>query len=114
MFTDHRKVVRYAQQQTQVAPGSASTGMATLGCLLHLLGPVGWILALILHSGQNSDETTTKTVTVKSRVKVPLCRLCAGQEQPRPVDGDPVRERYAFEVHPRFAENLRTMRAEAG
>lgn len=114
MFTDHKVRTSLVQQQQRVvAAGGANSQVVALGCLLHLLGPVGWILAAILHGGDSKRESTQKTVTVKAKMKVPCCRLCAGQGIPGPVDGNIQSGRFAFEVHPNFQQRLKTMRQES-
>ena len=111
MFTDQLVAARAVQTHQKTVPASETNSMAALGCLLHLLGPIGMILAAILHSGE-TGKTTEKTVTSKARIKVPCCRLCVAGDRPQPVDSNIAMGRFAFEVHLRFEERLNDLRTE--
>jgi hypothetical protein len=113
MFTDHRVTARAVQQQQRSVPVSETNSQLAMGCLLQLLGPVGWILAAILQSGRDSQAMTEKTVTLRGKIRIPCCRLCSGQTAPQPVEADIPAGRYAFDAHFRFVERLRTLRDEA-
>ena len=111
MFTDSCVTAKSVQQhQRAVSSGEVNSRMA-LGCMLHFLGPFGWMVAAML-SGGESDQSTQKTVTTRSKVRIPCCRLCAGQQIPKPVRSNAIEGRFEFEVHVRFQERLVAMRKE--
>lgn len=110
MFTDHRVKSKFVYSYQKTVPGGESGTKVALGCLLHLLGPIGWILATIMNGGEGEVE---KTVSKKASIRVPCCRLCAGQRVPEAIDGTPQESRFLFEVHPRFADRLITLRKDA-
>lgn len=113
MFTDHLVTAKAIQQhQTKVAANESQTDLA-VGCLLHLLGPVGWILAALLQGGSSPGQTVEKTVTTRGSIKVPCCRLCAAQKLPKPLQAKISAGQFAFQAHPRFAERLYVLRQEA-
>ena len=113
MFTDRLVKARARQQHQKTVPASESNSMQALGCLLHLLGPLGLIIDAILRHGATGNKTIEKTVVSKSKVRVPCCRLCASQSTPQPTESDIALGKHAFESHPRFTERLRVMRQEA-
>jgi len=101
MFTDQRITVKYATHQQQVV-AKGDSGPLLLGCLLHLLGPIGWIIAMALHSKSDEQKTALKSVKVKGKIQVPQCALCVSEQRAVPVDGEVRSGQYAFEVHPNF------------
>lgn len=105
MFTDRRVRASLVHEHVRmVEPGSSNSDVA-LGCLLHLLGPVGWILSAILMHQGSKQEPVSRTTRTRKTVRVPRCRLCHSTESVEPVrhraDGG-----LAFHVHPRFLERL--------
>ncbi|MDG2014606.1 MAG: hypothetical protein P8J33_13950 [Pirellulaceae bacterium] len=112
MFTDRLVKTRAKQHHQKMVPASESNSMQALGCLLHLLGPLGLIIDAILRHGANGNKTIEKTVVSKSRVRVPCCPLCASQSLPEPEESDIAGGKYAFQTHPRFKERLRVIRQQ--
>ena len=106
-------MVRFAEKKQKTVSTGEETTKVALGCLLHLLGPVGWLLAAILHSGESRDNAGQKTVKLKDKIKVPNCRLCNGQTKLDTVDGNAAAGQFAFEVHPRFQEELNVLRRQS-
>ena len=113
MFTDQMAKVKAVQHHQKMVPASESNSMMALGCLLHLLGPIGLIVDAALRQGSTNPATVQKTVVSKSKVKVPCCRLCVSHGTPEPTSSDVITGRYAFNAHPRFIERLNIMRREA-
>ena len=109
MFTDQRMKSKYTHR-VQKTVATESGGMVALGCLLHLLGPIGTIVSALLSGG--AGKTTEKTVTQKSTIKIPVCRLCGGHEVPSAIDGNPNAGRFLFESHSRFIEQLESLRTK--
>ncbi len=113
MFTHHRVSAKAVEQQRRKVAASETNSKLALGCLLHLLGPMGWILAALLHNGANETSMVEKTVTVRGTIKVPCCRLCAAQCLPTPEQARMAEGQFAFQAHPRFQERLQTLRQQA-
>lgn len=113
MFTDQVVKAKAVQHHQKMVPASESNSMMALGCLLHLLGPIGLIAHTALQQGSTPPTTVQKTVVSKSKVKVPCCRLCGSHGIPEPTTADVVAGRYAFNAHPRFIERLNVLRRES-
>ncbi len=45
MFTDHGVTVKYSHNEQRTVSTGEATSKIAFGCLLHLLGPIGWIVA---------------------------------------------------------------------
>ena len=111
MFTDHHVAVKYTHNEQRTVSSGEATSKIALGCLLHLLGPIGWIVAMML-AGDEDHANAEKTVSVSGKIKVPQCRLCAGQNKVVAVDGNMTNGSFAFVAHPRFAERLHAVNVE--
>ena len=103
MFTDKRVKTTYVETRLETVE-SDDEGNPWLGCLLFLLGPVGFVIGLLLAATNAARKggTKTKNVSVKANLKVPQCLLCKSERKVEPVDGDLSRNHIAFQAHPRF------------
>ena len=110
MFTDIRTRATLLESQTRMVDAGTSSDAVALGCLLHLLGPIGWIIAALLMHGQKDKKQVAKTTTKKQSIRVPQCRLCRGVEtiEPRQRRANGA---FAFQVHPKFEQRLAENRA---
>ena len=115
MFSDYCIKVKHSETSVrQVTSKTDSSGELALGCVLALLGPIGMILHGIISGARGKNTgTVDQKVTQKGKVKVPCCRLCAGQTVPQPEDSRVAAGQYLFQVHPRFAERLQDLRTRA-
>ncbi len=113
MFTDQTVKAKAVQRHQKMVPAGETHSMMALGCLLHLLGPVGLIIDSVVRQNPTASATVHKTVVSKSKVNVPCCRLCGSHGIPEPTTADIVAGRYAFTAHPRFIERLDVLRREA-
>ncbi|MGI9519535.1 MAG: hypothetical protein ACR2NP_20960 [Pirellulaceae bacterium] len=111
MFTDQLVSVKYTHNEQRAVSSGEATSKIALGCLLHLLGPIGWIVAMML-AGDDKQANGNKTVSVSGKIKVPQCRMCAGQAKVKAVNGNMSNGSFAFEVHPRFAARLQAVNVE--
>jgi hypothetical protein len=106
MFTDVRTRASVVETRTELVDAPDSSGAVALGCLLHLLGPLGWLVGAILAAGaRNPQEKIAKTRTVKRKVPVSQCRLCS-EMQPAESIGTAGDGSVAFHVHPAFLERF--------
>ena len=100
MFTDRRVTTKHVgEQRTMVESGGGSP--AALGCLLMFLGPIGWLISLVINSKSQSPGLTTKVVKVRSKMKIPQCSLCYGQFPAAPQEV--AQGRFGFAAHRNFA-----------
>jgi hypothetical protein len=107
-FTDNQVTVKHVDLVTQPGDATDGCGMVLLTLVFHVaLGPIGWILSLLLHNGK-TNEDGTKTVKQKSKIKIMQCFLCHGVRPPEIVESR-VTE-FAFLVHPKFKQGLDEIR----
>lgn len=105
MFTDQRGRATLLEAQVKMVNAGGTPGSVAFGCLLHLLGPVGWIIgALLLHS-QGEKQQVAKTTTSKLSIRIPQCRLCRGVESLEPLQRSAA-GRFAFHAHPKFRQRF--------
>lgn len=107
MFTDVRAKVTVAGQKTELVNAPDPSGLVALGCLLHFLGPIGWLItAIVAASRKDSREKVAKTKVTKHTMRVPQCRLCTGMKRVESV-GSGGGGISAFHVHPNFFDRFR-------
>lgn len=105
MFTDHRVKVKHVNLVQRSADESTGCGMLVLHIFLHVaLGPIGWIISLLMDGGKT--ENGLKTVKEKTKLKIPQCLLCAGMGTPEVIDAQTEPTRLLFRVHPQFERRL--------
>jgi hypothetical protein len=76
-----------------------------LELFLHFaLGPIGWLVSIMMHSKENEDGT--KMVKEKLKIKLAQCPLCQGEFSPAVLDSKLLPTRLMFQVHPRFKDRL--------
>ena len=100
MYSDHRAKVQQTDFVTKPGGPHGCIGMAVFLVVNLALGPLGWLISMLLGLDGDAKE---KTVKRKYRVRIPQCRLCNGVAPPEITDfsaGPPAR--FAFSVHPEF------------
>jgi hypothetical protein len=106
MFTDVRTKVTVAEQTTEMVNATDSSQVA-MGCLLHLLGPIGLLITAIdAATKKEPKQKVAKTRITKHTVRVPQCRLCTGMKRVEAV-GSGGNGISAFHVHPNFFDRFR-------
>ncbi len=106
MYTDRTVSTTHVSYHTQTVRTN-DTAHFLVGCLLHLLlGPLGWLIALLFHGGDETSSTKTKTTKQKHKIRIPQCLLCSGHQKIQPLDVSSGGRRYAFDVHPEFVRQF--------
>lgn len=106
MYTDHRVKVKSIRLVEQAGAAQAGCGMLLITLLIHLaLGPLGWLISILMHSGEDT-RNNTKSVKVKTRLKISQCLLCAGTGPPEVIDTRFQPTQMLFAVHPQFSRRL--------
>ena len=108
LFTDNRVSIKHVEKFTEIGKHSPSVWMSLFNLALHIFGPIGWALSLILQG--DPDKETEKTIKKKSKVKITQCGLCHATEPATMIEtrGDS----YSFLVHPKFRERLDAVNRE--
>ena len=105
MYTDHRVRVSHVQLIQQPGAAPAGCGVILITLLIHVaLGPLGWLISLLVHSGD--EAKLAKTVKVKTKLKISQCLLCAGMGRPIVIDVRSQQQQMLFAVHPQFKRRL--------
>ena len=95
MFTYDRVTVKHVDLMTKT--GGAGGASIFLSVILHIfLGPIGWLFTMLVEG----DESQTKIVKKKSKLRMPHCQVCQINGAPEVVDS--AGNRFAFIVHPKF------------
>lgn len=100
MFADYHVAVKQTEL-VQKANSPDSCLSVILFLIFHVaLGPVGWLLTVLLGLENLGEE---KTVKKKYKIKITQCRLCNAVMAPEVVEfrANEVPQ-FAFEVHPEF------------
>jgi len=101
MFTHNRVTVKHLRITTgKGKPGGGLLFFVTL--ILHIFGPIGWIVSMLLEG--NQDENKTRTVKEKSKIKISQCTMCHATEPPTITESNG--SSFAFLVHPLFKTRL--------
>lgn len=101
LFTYDRVTVKFVEHLT-TQTNNAGCVMVVFTLFLHLLGPIGWILAFLVEG--DKEEGKPKIVKQKSKLKMSQCNLCHANGPPEVVEH--VGERFSFFVHPRFRDRF--------
>ncbi len=112
MFTDQRVIVRHVELVQTPGKEGDGCGALLLAVFLHFaLGPIGWIVSIMMHGSE--DEAGNKTVKQKSKLKLAQCQLCRSVESPEVLDSQWMPRKLMFLVHPRFKSRLDEEKANA-
>ena len=102
MFTVERVTVKHVELVTQEGKPDPGCLMILLTLFLHLLGPLGWLVSVLISGSEDSEGTST--VKKKSKVKISQCMMCQGVQAPEVVESNGAS--LAFLVHPNFKRGL--------
>jgi hypothetical protein len=106
MYTDRRIVKKFVEKVETPVIAESAPDATGLGCLLMLLGPVGMLISLFLNMRNNSSKgeskTKFKTITLKAKVKIPVCPLCDSEDKAKPVDANFAQQALAFTSNNNF------------
>lgn len=109
MFTYDRVTVKHVDEFT-TAKSDAGCASIILTVIVHVfLGPLGWLIAVMMESDENSSKT--KTVKKKTKLKLPQCNICRGVQPPEVIQSQS--DRFAFRVHPKFVVRFEELRSQA-
>jgi hypothetical protein len=105
MFTDRRVPIKHVEFVQKPSDEAEGCGSVLLEVFLHLaLGPIGWLVSIMIHGKENQDGT--RTVKEKLKIKLAQCPLCQGEFSPEVFDSKLFPTRLMFQVHPRFKDRL--------
>ncbi len=105
MFTDERVRTTLQQRDVRMVDPGSTAGDFAFGCLLSLLGPLGWIIAALMLHDQNRQKVPRATTT-RQAMRVPQCRLCRATETLEPLP-HPTSGAFGFHAHPHFEQRFR-------
>ena len=106
MFTYDRVTVKHIDEFT-TAKSDAGCASILLTLIVHVfLGPVGWLIAIMMEGDEDSPKT--KTVKKKTKLKLPQCNICKGVNPPEVIESQI--DRFAFHVHPKFVQRFQELK----
>ena len=104
MYTDRRLTRKFTTKVDTTVDADSGTASAGLGCFLILLGPLGMLISLLMNMQKKNADGRTKirTVTLKAKIKIPVCPMCESENKGMPIDADTGSQEFAFESNSNF------------
>ena len=111
MFTVDRVTVKHVEMVKQSGKKEPGCLMIVFTTLLHLFGPLGWLLSILLEGGRQDIEVTSN-VKKKSKIKISQCMMCKAVQAPEVIETNA--GAISFLVHPAFRTRLEEANIDQG
>ena len=110
LYTDNQVAVKHVESVTQTGKNNPGCALFMLTLFMHVfLGPLGWLLSVLLEGNPNKEKT--KVVKKKSKIRVMQCTLCHATEPAEVIETRG--QQFSFMVHPVFRERLAQAKLES-